>query len=384
MNIAKTRILGSGFTRREYSLYGFENLGNPQLAMRYLSFEENHRRYHPCINIGYEKHLLDDKWMTHQVLSALAVPVPRTLGLYHPVVGLTASGDPLRNPEDLCALLRTSDVAELIFKPRGGSRGDRITKATIQRRADGMDDVQYDGRTVPVAEFPACLAEDVFDVHTNRYPGWIIQEVLRQHPFLAALNPSSVNTFRIVTFMDTEGNVHIHHSILRVGCGDNATDNWDKGGLSIRVDPSTGQLGKGVRKAEFGGEWSASHPETGAPFEGLQIPEWNAILELCEHAARIFSGARSIGWDIALTVDGPVIVEANADWGLPSVQVHGDGYLSDAIRDQLRAYGAAFPTRLRSLPLAVLHLVRRRWGRSRGPRLLSSLRRSLSRGRGRA
>jgi len=92
VNLTKTRILGSGFTRREYSLYGFDRLDDPARAMRYLSFEENHRRYHPCVNPGHEKALLEDKWLTHLMLSALAFPTPTTWGLYHPTVGLSATG----------------------------------------------------------------------------------------------------------------------------------------------------------------------------------------------------------------------------------------------------------------------------------------------------
>lgn len=379
MDFTKTRILGSGFGHREYSLYGFAQFENPEFAMSYLSFEGNHRCYQPCVNHGHEKNLLEDKWMTHLILSALAVPVPHTLGLYHPVIGLSASGSPLRMPGDFCALLGSDDVAELIFKPRGGARGNSIMKVTIRKREDGSLVVCHDGRTIAAAEFLANLPTGSFDPRTDSYPGWIVQEVLQQHPFLAAFNPSSVNTFRVVTFMDIEGRIHIHHSILRVGCGGNAVDNWDKGGLSIQVDPKKGQLGKGVRKVEFGGDWSVSHPETGVTFEGQLVPNWNSILELCKHGARIFSGARSIGWDIALTPHGPVVLEANADWGLPSVQVHGGGYLSDAVRAQLAAYGAVFPTKLRPLPLAILHLMRKRWSRSRGPRVLLSVRRSISR-----
>ena len=382
MNLTKARILGSGFTRREYSLYGFDRLDDPARAMRYLSFEENHRRYHPCVNPGHEKALLEDKWLTHLMLSALAFPTPTTWGLYHPTVGLSATGEPLRGADDLATILRSTGTSDLVFKPRGGARGDRILKVAMCHRRDAPPVILHQGHSTPVEDFLARLNTAPDDHQWNRYPGWIVQEALSQHPFLAAINPGSVNTFRVVTFMDTQGRIHIHHSILRVGCGDHPTDNWDKGGLSIRVDPVTGELGQGVRKAEFGGEWSARHPDTGAHFEGLLVPQWNAVIELCRHAARVFSGARSIGWDIALTADGPLIVEANADWGLPSVQVHGDGYLSDAIRDQLADYGATFPTRPRPLPLAAVHLMRRRWRQSRGPRIISSLRRRVSRAGG--
>jgi hypothetical protein len=52
---------------------------------------------------------------------------------------------------------------------------------------------------------------------------------------------------------------------------------------------------------------------------------------------------RSIGWDIALTPDGPVIVEGNPDWDLPMVQVHTEGLLQPDVRQQLASFGITFP-----------------------------------------
>jgi hypothetical protein len=61
------------------------------------------------------------------------------------------------------------------------------------------------------------------------------------------------------------------------------------------------------------------------------------------HAAQVTRNLRSIGWDVALTPDGPVINEGNPDWDLPMVQVHTEGLLQPDVRQQLASFGITFP-----------------------------------------
>ena len=47
------------------------------------------------------------------------------------------------------------------------------------------------------------------------------------------------------------------------------------------------------------------------PIEGFQLPVWTEACQLAREAARLFLPLRFVGWDIALTETGPVLVEAN-------------------------------------------------------------------------
>jgi hypothetical protein len=93
---------------------------------------------------------------------------------------------------------------------------------------------------------------------------------------------------------------------------------------------------------------------------------------VCCRAAAALSGIRSVGWDVVLTPEGPVIVEGNAAWCLPLVQVHTKGYLTDEVRAELARYGAMFPDEPVSLSRALVRLLGYQWQRSRGPRLLGA------------
>lgn len=379
MSLDRLRILGSGFTDEEYRLYRFDQLPDARAAMRFLSNRRNHDTYRPAVNTGAQQHILEDKWATHLFLSGLNVPVPRTWGLYHPRFGATADGAQLRTPEDLATLLEPHLPLRLIFKPRGGRKGRHIVGADLHGNVGGGVRVTSAGAEFSLADFLATLPDDAFGDYDGHYHGWVVQERLDQHSFLNRFNPDAVNTVRLVTFISADGAIDEHLAVLRLGRAGGVADNWDKGGISVGVDVRTGMLRQGVFKPRYGGGWTSVHPDTGERFEGEQLPEWPRVLDVCRRAAIAFSGVRAVGWDVALTPDGPVIIEGNATWDLPMVQVHTNGYLSDEIRAELARYGARFLEEPHPLPLALLVLLGYQWQRSRGPRLLASGRERMRR-----
>ncbi|WP_274520776.1 sugar-transfer associated ATP-grasp domain-containing protein [Ectothiorhodospira variabilis] len=370
----KIRILGSSFTEDEYQLYGFDRLEDPADAMRYLSHRQNHEIYRPAVNRGYQQHLLEDKWVSQLFLNALGIPVPKTYGLFHPRFGITPDGSPMRTPEHVASTLERHLPSRFVLKPRGGRQGHNIIVVKLRRGVDGSIQTEHDGQSMPLTTFLANLPNDAFGDYGGCYHGWLVQDYLQQHDFLGHINPHTVNSLRVVTFIDTNDEIRIPHAVLRLGREGSAADNWDKGGLSVAVDQNTGTLGRGVFKIRYGGDWVSEHPDTSVHFEGQQIPNWNSILDICKRAAATMSGVRAIGWDVALTPSGPVIIEGNSTWGLPVLQVHTKGFLTDETRRELELLGARFPDRPRPLPAALVALLVYQWRRSRGPRLMAALR----------
>jgi hypothetical protein len=62
------------------------------------------------------------------------------------------------------------------------------------------------------------------------------------------------------------------------------------------------------------------HPVTGARVKGFRLPDWHRALDLTLRAHRVFYDFPSIGWDVALTPEGPVLVEANYNWNAVTTQ----------------------------------------------------------------
>ncbi len=155
---------------------------------------------------------------------------------------------------------------------------------------------------------------------------YIVQPAVVQHPTLASVSPDAASTVRIDTYADGE-EIHFNTAILRVGLGGVCTDNWATGGLIVKVDLDTGTLvGNGKRDALFGKRQFAEHPATGARFDGLRLPHWIELKAVVRSAAREMLPLRSLGWDVAITPDGPLLIEANHDYDLFMSQHGAGGY----------------------------------------------------------
>ncbi|HNX00779.1 MAG TPA: sugar-transfer associated ATP-grasp domain-containing protein, partial [Candidatus Cloacimonadota bacterium] len=67
------------------------------------------------------------------------------------------------------------------------------------------------------------------------------------------------------------------------------------------------------------------HPDSHIPFEGYSIPYMKDAIELCTKAHRLLFFNFLVGWDVAITDEGPIIVEANEKPGMNIVQAMDGG-----------------------------------------------------------
>jgi len=140
----------------------------------------------------------------------------------------------------------------------------------------------------------------------------LVEEFVTQHPALMELSPSGLNTVRIITQI-TNGNVEIIGCRLRISVN-STVDNMAAGNLASAIDLETGTvLGPGVYSDNTKQEYSI-HPVTGMPITGFIVPFWNEVIKLAKRAALHTSENRSVGWDIAITSDGPELIEGNHNW----------------------------------------------------------------------
>ena len=158
----------------------------------------------------------------------------------------------------------------------------------------------------------------------------ILQQRIRNHPAIDSLSQGALCTCRIITCIDLSGNVHIIASIFKMPVGGKSTDNFATGGIAIPVDSMTGILGKGITK-ERAADRIAAHPDTGVKFTGFKIPYWDQVIELCHRVHFAFSMYPFIGWDIAVDVKGPLIVEGNLQFGVDAVQMAHDSPLGRSV-----------------------------------------------------
>lgn len=202
-----------------------------------------------------------------------------------------------------------SNEIDAVAKPSDGMMGKGVFLLQV------IDNVIYvDGKAIELRELIDILLS----------ANYIIQERIIQHERIDALCPSSVNTIRLQTVMDKNGNVIPFGPLLRIGRIGNMVDNWAKGGLAVGIDENTGSLkGFGFLKPKYGMKMK-EHPDTHIVFDGYKIPYYNEAVKMAVSLHQMMYRSHSIGWDIAITPTGPVFIEGNDRWEISLVQaVHG-------------------------------------------------------------
>jgi hypothetical protein len=173
---------------------------------------------------------------------------------------------------------------------------------------------------------------------------FIFQETVRQHPELNKLNSSCLNTIRMDTFTDRNGNIEIISSFIRMSISNSHVDNISSGGCSVSVDLETGKLKKyGYSMfVTYGPGVYTYHPTTNVVFENFTIPMFNEAKELVLKTASCMPGLRLVGWDVAISENGPVIIEGNSDYEIRGSDFAYGGYRTNKIfrkvLDEARSY----------------------------------------------
>lgn len=136
-----------------------------------------------------------------------------------------------------------------------------------------------------------------------------MEELIEQSDDMKRLHPESVNTVRIPAYRTRKGLV-VHRPFLRVGTGAHIVDNGGNGGILIAVDKETGttiSLGVDERGIKY-----VYHPDTKILLVGIQLPEWSKAITIVKKAMDMVpNGINIVGWDLAHTDHGWVIVEGN-------------------------------------------------------------------------
>jgi len=148
----------------------------------------------------------------------------------------------------------------------------------------------------------------------------LLQPRLENHADLAPLSAGGLCTLRVVTCFDAGRRPRLVQGVLNFPTGRSDINNFGSGGLAAAVDPESGALGPA-----FGDDASAdplpTHPTTGAPVVGRVVPQWQATVALCLAAHAHFPEFHSIGWDVAPSSAGPLLLEANTIWDVDLAQM---------------------------------------------------------------
>lgn len=144
----------------------------------------------------------------------------------------------------------------------------------------------------------------------------LVEEEIIQSDDLNEINPNVVNSFRIITIMDKEGKVHLVNNALRIN-QDDAEVIGCTNDLYFSLN-AEGKIDSNVID-DYGNIYD-KHPLTGKKFSDVKIKGVKEAFEMCMNAHKKIPQVRYIGWDIAFTNKGPVMVEGNEYPGYGLIQ----------------------------------------------------------------
>ncbi len=162
-------------------------------------------------------------------------------------------------------------------------------------------------KAVDLPEDPEQLPQLLQSLRAEGYG--LAEEAIRQHEGMSALCAASVNTIRMVTLIDGSGTPHLMYALVRMGMGSAAVDNISSGGMYSPLSA------EGVITApafcDKTGETYGVHPASGTKLVGYQIPKFEEAKALVLKTALRIPDVRYVGWDVAISQGGPVLVEGN-------------------------------------------------------------------------
>ena len=138
----------------------------------------------------------------------------------------------------------------------------------------------------------------------------IVQPFIENHPVIRRVSNGALASLRIVTGLNEKEQSEYVASQLILPQG---TCQTSVAGIICSVASDSGRI---ERAALPDGTPVTHHPDTNTSIAGIAIPFWHESVELVFRAhATAFSKFVFLGWDVALTRDGPLLLETNSGWG---------------------------------------------------------------------
>ena len=201
-------------------------------------------------------------------------------------------GKPVSEDE---ALAFCRNIDDVVIKPSMAFSGEGVQSLTVKDGKTNIDDLT------------------IGQLFKKYDKNWLIQRKVRQHAGMSALNPSSVNTLRVLSYRSGM-EVLIIYTVVRIGRKGQVIDNQCAGGISTTVSKN-GKLGKYA----FGGYTidNIEKTDSGIVLDGYQVPSFDKAIEFVKELHLYLPFFNLVGWDVAIQENGePILIEWNARPGL--------------------------------------------------------------------
>lgn len=260
--------------------------------------------------------LARNKYLGHLVLEAAGIRKATLFCYYDPFQRVENNDRIGYDLQTVTNILKAKNVQKSVFKTTESSHGEGVFPVvSIDYSSNDPILTLKNGATKPLS---ATLGTDPL----------IIESIISQTEQMNSFNKSSVNTVRFMTTLMPDGTAKVIATFIKIGVGGAFVDNAGAGGnVDAGVDVQNGQLYntiyfKGWRNYDS----ITHHPENGTAIEGVKIENWEAIKAQVIKFQQAMPFVRACGWDIAITDEGPLVIEFNDFWDRTGQMFIGKGW----------------------------------------------------------
>ena len=257
-----------------------------------------------CGELNYDI-ISKDKFYANSIFKANGIPCLQNFALISSSSIIFSDGR-IEKTESLLNLKDTFFLKNIVLEAGEGVFQCRIINGKIQ----------VNGIIKDWSAFKTILGSNI----------WVVQTHHVSHESLRKFNPSALNTTRIVTILNGREPEFLC-GFQGFATGNSVIDSWSNGSIYVGIDIKRGCL------TEYGLTSVSDqrpglltvHPDSGIRFEGYEIPFLREAVNLCVSGHRLLYFNFIIGWDVAITDSGPLIVEANEKPGMNVAQALNGG-----------------------------------------------------------
>lgn len=188
-----------------------------------------------------------------------------------------------------------SNVGDAVIKPTvGSSSGNNVIIVNMKNGKDTLNGMS---------------ALEIVDKYKSNFT---VQEKIKPSKELSTLYPSSINTFRVISYI-VDDKISVAPISLRIGGGGSEVDNIHAGGMSIAV-AKDGILSKYAYRLGYGdsSECFDTHPDTGVQFEGYKLSFVDRLISTAKRLHEMTANIGMVSWDFTVDSNNDIVViEAN-------------------------------------------------------------------------
>lgn len=278
---------------------------NTEFSRRPLISDKAYRQLENRLNPRKAGVVPFDKWVQYCFYQANQLPSVNTIGFINKNFGLLNGKTIIPTVKNLSTFFNGAQLP-IVMKPINGANGKGFDIIKSFNENNMSLTFSRNGEVSLRSFISLLFSGEIGD------KGVILQNYIVQHSEIDAFYSNSVNSLRVVTHMDAKGSFSVDCAFMKFGAGNSITDNNNKDGRVFAFM----DLKKGVLRKGFTGSFSLTpidcHPDSGIKIPGYKVPYWRESLELAMRAHSHLPYFRHAGWDIAISPEGPLIIELNS------------------------------------------------------------------------